>query len=449
MLMDMEELLGRISNRAMVGYMREASTCYAAGAYRGCIVLSYIALFDDLRAKLDQLAKVSKTAQKVHKEVEKRAGDQDVFETFMADQLKKEGFLTAAEHKQLDIVRQIRNRAAHPSGVIAKAEEARYVYRVVIEDFLSQPLLKTAQAIDALAERLEGSNFFPTTQIADITDIARSALEGMHTEAYGALLARLVDLVKGAVEQSRKNAERMLIGLAGLGDPALTALIRSIAVIRLSHDGDQAKMLGRLVGADAGLLSGLKDDDVIRVRALLEANVDATSPPGETKLSHPAKQLAAMVKMLGEDAVLDDYGAFADKVVSRHPYNENLIEAAKASAKLGAKLVAIWKMRAKSSQFTTANTFADALPVLDDAADLLTGADALHIVAGVVEAADIGAHRAKSVRRTRFAEAPAIRQLAIDHIGAKPKAAAGIIDKHLPGTDAKTFISDELVDDGQ
>ncbi len=75
MLMDMEELLGRISNRAMVGYMREASTCYAAGAYRGCIVLSYIALFDDLRAKLDHLAKVSKTAQKVHKEVEKRAGD--------------------------------------------------------------------------------------------------------------------------------------------------------------------------------------------------------------------------------------------------------------------------------------------------------------------------------------------------------------------------------------
>lgn len=443
-LMDMEELLERISNRAMVGYMREASTCYAASAHRGCIVLSYIALFDDLRLKLDQLAKVNKAAQKVHKEVEKRAGDQDVFETFMADQLKKEGFLTTAEHKQLDIVRQIRNRAAHPSGVIAKAEEARYVYRVVIEDFLAQPLLKTTQAIDALVERLEGSNFFPTTQIADITEIARSALEGMHPEAYGSLLARLVDLVKGAVEQSRKNAERMLVGLARLDDPALTGLIRSVAVIKLSHDGDQAKMLGRLVAADATLLSGLKDDDVIRVRALLEANVDAPSTPAETKLSHPAKQLAAMVDRMGEDIVTDVYGAFADKVVARHPYSEDVIEAAKASPKLAAKLVSIWKSRAKSSQFTTANAFADALPVIDDAAELLSGGDALHIVAGVIEAAEIGAHRAKSARRTKFAQSPAIRQAAIDHIAAKPKGAAAIIEKHLPGTDAEEFVDDEL-----
>lgn len=194
-----------------------------------------------------------------------------------------------------------------------------------------------------------------------------------------------------------------------------------------------------------------RDDavDVIRVRALLEANVDAASPPGETKLSHPGKQLVAMVGSLGEDTVLDVYGTFADKVISRHPYNEDVIEAARASPKLGAKLVAIWKMRAKSTQFTTANAFADALPVIDDAAELLSGPDALHIVAGVIEAAEINAHRAKSVRRTRFADAPAIRQLAIDHIAARPKAAAAIIEKHLPGIDTATFVSNELVEDEQ
>ncbi|MCW2370780.1 hypothetical protein [Sphingobium sp. B11D3D] len=96
--MDMEELLAKISNRGMVGYMREAATCYAAGAYRGGIVFSYIALFDDMRAKLAQLGTINKVAHAVHLEVEKRANDQDVFETFMADRLKKEGLLTAAEH---------------------------------------------------------------------------------------------------------------------------------------------------------------------------------------------------------------------------------------------------------------------------------------------------------------------------------------------------------------
>lgn len=442
MLVDMEELLSRISNRDMVGYMREAATCYAAGAYRGCIVLSYIALFDDMRAKLSQLSTINKVARKVHQEVEKRAGDQDVFESFMADQLKKEGFLTAAEHKQLDIIRSIRNRAAHPSGVVAKAEEARYVYRVVIEDFLGQPLLKTTQAVDALAERLEGSNFFPTTDIDDIVAIAKQALEGMHPEAYGYLVAKLVELTKAAIEQPKRNAERMLVGLARMENEQLTSQLRSIAIVKLSHDGDQAKILGRLVAANADLLRGLKEDDVIRVRALLEANVGSAA--ASTKLSHPAKQVASMIGKLGEDAVYDNYGSFADAVATKHPYNEDLLDAAENCPKLATKLVAQWKMKAKSSTFVTANAFVDALPVLDDYTSILTGADALHVVAGVVEAAEIGANRSKAARRNKFAQAPNIRQLAIDYINAKPKGAATVIEKHLPGTKRKEFLDDEL-----
>lgn len=63
-LSDMEELLSRIQNKAIVDYMREGIGCYHAGAYRGCIVLSYIALFDDLSQKLHELAKTNATANK-------------------------------------------------------------------------------------------------------------------------------------------------------------------------------------------------------------------------------------------------------------------------------------------------------------------------------------------------------------------------------------------------
>jgi len=55
----------------------------------------------------------------------------------MADQFHAEGFLSKAESKQLNIIRDMRNRAAHPSGAIPTAEEARFVYRAVIDDFLS------------------------------------------------------------------------------------------------------------------------------------------------------------------------------------------------------------------------------------------------------------------------------------------------------------------------
>jgi len=56
-LSDMEELLGRIHNRAIVDYMREGLSCYHVGAYRGCIVLSYIALSMILTRNYNNLQK--------------------------------------------------------------------------------------------------------------------------------------------------------------------------------------------------------------------------------------------------------------------------------------------------------------------------------------------------------------------------------------------------------
>lgn len=92
-LTDMEKLLSEISNKDFVDYMREAIACYNGGAYRGCIVMSYIALFDDIREKLGELAKVNSDAKIIWKDVEKRVGNQEVFESYMANQLKAKGLL--------------------------------------------------------------------------------------------------------------------------------------------------------------------------------------------------------------------------------------------------------------------------------------------------------------------------------------------------------------------
>jgi len=58
-LTDMEELLARIVASAAADYMAEALKCYHAGAYRACVVTSYIALFHDLRMKLVPLVPVN------------------------------------------------------------------------------------------------------------------------------------------------------------------------------------------------------------------------------------------------------------------------------------------------------------------------------------------------------------------------------------------------------
>src|SRR5439155_1282133 len=103
---DMEELVARIDRLSARDYMSEALGCYHAGAFRACVVLSYIALFDDLRAKLAPLAKVNKDAKKIHDEVEKRATNQEIYESFLADQLAAAGVVDAAQKMNLALIIQ-------------------------------------------------------------------------------------------------------------------------------------------------------------------------------------------------------------------------------------------------------------------------------------------------------------------------------------------------------
>jgi len=55
-LADMEELISTVPDKDVADYLREAFICYGTGAYRACIVLVHIALFDGLRRKINALA---------------------------------------------------------------------------------------------------------------------------------------------------------------------------------------------------------------------------------------------------------------------------------------------------------------------------------------------------------------------------------------------------------
>ena len=52
-LTDMEELVSSIKNEDIRDYMSESLACYMAGAYRASVVLTFIALFDDIIDKLE------------------------------------------------------------------------------------------------------------------------------------------------------------------------------------------------------------------------------------------------------------------------------------------------------------------------------------------------------------------------------------------------------------
>ena len=113
--------------------------------------------------------------------------------------------------------------------------------------------------------------------------------------------------------------------------------------------------------------------------------------------------------------------------------------------KLREQLVGVWLKNARSSQFDTANPFAQAAPQLDDYAEaLLSDEQALRLVIGVVEAADWGARRAMALRAESFASTPNLREMAMRHAEKKPKSSGALVEKAFPGTKLATYLTDEL-----
>jgi hypothetical protein len=442
-LADMEELLASISNKDMVDYMREAMTCYGAGAYRGCIVMSYLALFDDLKFKLEELARINGVAKNIHLEVEKRSGNQEVFESYMADQLQKAGLLTKAEHKQLELIRDIRNRAAHPSGVHAKPEEARYVYRVVIDDFLSRQLLKTTHAADAVLERLTKSNLFPGTNFGEIVEVTKAEVATINPAAYAYFINKLV-AAKGDSSMER-NAERMLAAMTCIDDPVSLSLIRKALLEGKSHDPDYTRWIARVVSANGSTLKGLQPSAVLRVRAMLTKDIAKPSTASVTGLIHPATRLASMISGLGEDEILENYKPFAEAVINRFPYASPILYEIAEAPSLRGILVDTWIENAQSSTWDTANAFALAAPDLDDyAKELLSEEEALRLIIAVVQAAEWSARRSKNLRSEQFASIPNIREMAIQHTKKKPRGSANLVKKVWPDSTLRDFLGKEL-----
>ena len=226
-LTDMEELLASIPGVDVRDYMREAMNCYMAGAYRGSLVLSYIALFDDLLAKLGELANVNATAKTIFFEATKKKADQDVYEGFLIDQLTSKNLITGLDSSFLTILRTLRHKSAHPSGHKPSPEEARFIFFEVVYRFLSKPILSTVHLVDDVVARLKNTNFFPSTTISDIRNVVRDEIALIHDEALPQLVSKIVTAINSVDAATRNNASLFLIGLSKLDTVAGNSALQS------------------------------------------------------------------------------------------------------------------------------------------------------------------------------------------------------------------------------
>jgi hypothetical protein len=422
LLTDMEELLARVVAPQSRDYMGEALRCYQAGAFRGCVVLSCIALFHDLRSKLAPVATVNKLAKQLHTEVEKKAQGQEVFEAYLSDQLASCKLIEPLEKTSLDVILTLRNKCAHPSGSHPSAEQARFVFHETIEKFLSRPALQTNFAADATMQALAEGNFFPTNHIDSIAAAVQADLANIHVQARPYLVAKLVEAATNS-----PPALVYLLGLANFRDASWRQLLSTQLIHAKATSTGYAAIIVGVISMDPVVATGL--DDVVRARII--ALIKSTIPPQPgttiTAAIHPLQCLVSLVVVNGQAATWKDFQPVVEALFAQYLYEESLMELLTQSGPIQEAYLATFIERAKDSAFDIAKLAANALPAADKALGVSVSEEtSFRIVSAVLRAAEYGCWAAQNQRNNKFTTAPTIRAKALSFLTSHPTHADSI-----------------------
>lgn len=446
----MEELLARIPGSDIRDYMREALSCYMAGAYRGALVLSYIALFDDLLAKLGELGNVNSTAKSIFIDATKKKADQDVYENYLIEQLTSKSLISGLDSAFLTTLRTLRNKSAHPSGHKPSPEEARFVFFETIDRFLSRPILSTTQLVDELIARLKNINFFPSTSISDIRNVVRDELTNLHDEAIPQLVTKMAAAITSADASIKKNSSYFLIGLSKLDRPLANAALQTKLITSKSDDADYHDVIIQAISANGKLISGISGTPVERVRAILAKKIsEVTSSLSETNLAHPTAALISISEVISEPEFLETFKQEIEALFNKRAHSEFLVKLVRDKPSLRPIYLPILLAKAGSTNFDTANSFSNAAEALDvSLGEVLTDEQSLQLIVAIMKAANWGAWSAKAAVSAKFAGVPALRAKAVAFIIANEAAAASLIEEKLSETKPMSeFVEANLRDE--
>ncbi len=430
-LRDMEELVAQIVRTDARDYMAEALRCYNAEAFRACVVLSYIAVFDDLREKLVPLTKVNSKAKTIHQDIEKKAKNQEVFESDLANQLASTGLIDAGQKTKLDTVIQLRNKAAHPSRIHASAEQARFVFSEVIEHFLSKKALQTMHVADAILASLSQGNYFPTNQLKDIRSVVEQDVALLHDQAAPYLVHKLIELRQNGDATMKAAVRSFLLGLADMKKPVFFTELQKEVVIGKGQDKEFATLIVSLIRVDPKLADNLTEVAQQRIVALLKVVVADSTPGITSRLANPVGWLKAFVDLYGQEKVWKDYQPVVEALIEKYTFDPGLMTILADEGPIHFAFFKAFEDRASSGTFTIANSAAKALGSLDDTiGDQLTTTRAFRIVAAITRAAEGHAFDAQAIRDAKFKVAPHLRKKAY-RVGTKTPVKARKILKEF------------------
>lgn len=417
-LHDMEELISSIEDNQVKDYMKEAMSCYMANAYRACIVLTYLALFDDIVKKLGELGKVNKKAKKIYDEAQNKINEQDVYENYLIEQLASNSLIPKLDTSFLDILRQLRNKSAHPSGHSASAEEARFVFYESINRFLSKPILTTTQLVDDILARLDDQHFFPSSSVSKVADIVKKEILNIHQETLPYLVNKLLDKYLNSNSDIKKNSGFFLNGLAHLKEKELSSCLKKYIIDSKCSDSECSSLILRMISANGSLLLNLESVTYDRLKSVISEKIkNSNLTDSDSELSHPSMVLSSILGSCGEDLMLTYFKSQLTELFQKNIFSISFISHMSGNEKVVKLYLEEAYSQAGSSDFNIANNFSRSISDIDGyLSESLTEEQAFLLIANIMKAAECGAWAAQSLKSSKFSSIPKIKKISIEYL---------------------------------
>jgi len=430
----MEELISDIVDVELKEYMREALTCYMTGAHRACVVLSFIAIFEDLLKKLDGMATTNKTARAIFTEISKKRDEQKVYENDLLNKLKSEKIITEIDADFLTVLKTLRNKAAHPSGHKPTAEEARYVYSETINRFLSKPVLSTTQVADQILSKLTNAYLFPTTNITDHSAVVNDGVKNLHSDGYSYLLLKLIESLDHTNEQIQTNAKRYLLGLAfkPLNYDVLQQIKKHI-IIDCCSDNNKAQLIMECIATNYRLLNGLDEIVYLRLNKMFEDRIMSSKTSDQhTYLKHPIQISKSLLK-LDEEIINKFFKKSVEDVLEVYKLSPLLMKIVKNKDWAERKVIKSIFEKAGSSTFDEANSFARSASAYDeDLSHLMSNMECLELIVRVCDAGVWGAYGSEGMMKGKFNNIPKVKEKALKALLEDETASQEVIERIRP-----------------
>ncbi|WP_335876590.1 hypothetical protein [Acinetobacter baumannii] len=417
-LRDMEELVLTIENENIRDYMREALSCYMTKAYRGCIVLSFIALFDDITSKLEKLGGVNKVAKTIYENAKAKKDAQDVYENFLIEQLKSKNLLSEMDSEFADILRRLRNKSAHPSGHRPSAEEARYVFFEVINRFLSKPIFSTNHLVGEIIDRLTNDNFFVETGINKIAEVVEEEISSLHLEAIPSLISKLLDNYISDNKVIKKNSSFFINGLARLNDEKISIFLIDKLLKRKSDNQEYNDIILGVISSIPDSFKTLNNIHKTRIKKIISSKIKKSNLSlGQDKLSHPCVVLKSLANVYSDNEYNEEFYTELLNLFNKAPNLKHLSVIFKGKDLTFNSYINLIIEKIGDPDYNISNEFCGKIIEIQDIyKDYINEKQAFYLIANIIKSKKRGAFKAENLVNEKFSSIKFTKNKTIEFI---------------------------------